>query len=54
LGARRNVFISKQAAEETACEQHFIDSDHRTEDKKYTVNRPMKKTKDQLLAIEPL
>jgi hypothetical protein len=37
LGATRNVSISKQAAEEAAGEQHFIDSNYRAEDGRYTV-----------------
>jgi hypothetical protein len=45
---------NRQTAEEAACEQHFIDSNHRAEDIRYTVNQPMKQTKDQPLAIEPL
>jgi hypothetical protein len=46
--------INRLTAEEAACEQHFIDSNNRAEDERYTVNQPMKQTKDQPLAIEPL
>jgi hypothetical protein len=45
---------NRLTAEEAAWEQYFIDSNHRAEDKRYTVNHPMKQTKDQSLAIEPL
>jgi hypothetical protein len=45
---------NRLTAEEAACEQDFIDSNHRAEDGRYTVNQPIKQTKDQPLAIEPL
>jgi hypothetical protein len=45
---------NRLTAEEAACELHVIDSNHRAEDGRYTVNQPMKQTKDQPLTIEPL
>jgi hypothetical protein len=49
----KEMFTSanRLTAEERPCEQHFIDSNHRAEDVRYTFNQPMKQTKDQLLAM---
>jgi hypothetical protein len=33
---------NRVTAEKTACELHFIDSNHQTEDEKHTVNQSMK------------
>jgi hypothetical protein len=44
---------NKLTAEEAACEQHFIDTNHRTEDIRYTVNQPMKQTKDHQPFSQP-
>jgi hypothetical protein len=45
---------NRLTAEKAACVQYFIDSNQRAEDERYTVNQPMKQTKNQPLAIEPL
>jgi hypothetical protein len=42
---------NRLTAKEAACEQYFIDSNHRAEDGRYIINQPMKHTKDQPLAI---
>jgi hypothetical protein len=38
---------NRLTAEEAACEQYFIDSNHRAEDGRYTVNQPIKQTPKQ-------
>jgi hypothetical protein len=48
------ILGDRLTAEEAGCEQHVIDSNHRAEDGWYTINLPMKQTKDQPLAIDPL
>jgi tRNA-dihydrouridine synthase len=55
LGAKRNVSISKQTdSRRSSICSHFIDSNHRAEDGRFTVNQPMKQTKNQPLTTEPL
>jgi hypothetical protein len=52
--SQQQTTANRLTAEEAAFEPHLIDSNHRAENGRYTINQPMNQAKDQPLATEPL